>query len=104
MSNRRFMDLEVVLATASVGALLAMAYLRAGARTDALVAFRKVLNAGQHVGLYQTILDQGPEIGALLLSVRTRRQVRKILPISRLTSTALSRVMGRAINLKSRRV
>ena len=70
MSNRRFMDLEVVLATASVGALLAMAYLRADARTDALVAFRKVLNAGQHVGLYQTILDQGPEIGALLLSVR----------------------------------
>ena len=70
MSNRRFMDLELVLATASVGALLAMAYLRAGARTDALVAFRKVLNAGQHVGLYQTILDQGPEIGALLLSVR----------------------------------
>jgi LuxR family transcriptional regulator, maltose regulon positive regulatory protein len=69
MSNRRFMDLEVVLATASVGALLAMAYLRAGARTDALVDFRKVLNAG-HVGLYQTILDQGPEIGALLLSVR----------------------------------
>jgi LuxR family maltose regulon positive regulatory protein len=70
ISNRRFMDLEVVLATASVGALLAMAYLRAGARTDALIAFRKVLNAGQHVGLYQTILDQGPEIGALLLSVR----------------------------------
>jgi LuxR family transcriptional regulator, maltose regulon positive regulatory protein len=53
-----------------VGTLLAMAYLRAGARTDALVTFRKVLNAGQHVGLYQTILDQGPDIGALLLSVR----------------------------------
>jgi ATP/maltotriose-dependent transcriptional regulator MalT len=53
-----------------VGTLLAMAYLRAGARTDALVAFRKVLNAGQQVGLYQSILDQGPEIGALLSSVR----------------------------------
>jgi LuxR family transcriptional regulator, maltose regulon positive regulatory protein len=53
-----------------VGTLLATAYLRAGARTDALAAFRRVLNAGQQVGLYQTILDQGPEIGDLLLSVR----------------------------------
>ena len=53
-----------------VGTLLATAYLGAGARTDALAAFRKVLNAGVHAGLYQTILDQGPEIGGLLINVR----------------------------------
>ena len=29
-----------------------------------------MLNAGVEVGLYQTILDQGPEIGPLLFSVR----------------------------------
>jgi LuxR family maltose regulon positive regulatory protein len=53
-----------------VGTHLATACLRAGERADALVAFRKVLKAGVQVGLYQTILDQGPEIGALLSSVR----------------------------------
>jgi ATP/maltotriose-dependent transcriptional regulator MalT len=63
-------DLEVVLAAASVSTLLAMAYLRAGVASDALVAFLKVLNAGQHVEPYQTILDQVPEIGALLSSAR----------------------------------
>jgi len=53
-----------------VGTFLATAYFGAGARTDALAAFRKVLNAGIQTGLYQTILDQRPEIGGLLISVR----------------------------------
>ena len=53
-----------------MGAHLATACLRAGDRAGALVALRKVLNAGVEVGLYQTILDQGPDIGTLLSSVR----------------------------------
>ena len=53
-----------------VGAHLATAYFRAGERADALAALRKVLDVGVQEGLYQTILDQGPEIGTLLLSVR----------------------------------
>jgi DNA-binding NarL/FixJ family response regulator len=53
-----------------VGAQLAVAYLRAGERADALAAFRKVLNAGLPGGLYQTIVDQGPEVGTLLSDIR----------------------------------
>ena len=53
-----------------VGTHLATAYFRAGERADALAALRKVLDIGIQEGLYQTILDQGPEIGTLLLSVR----------------------------------
>ena len=53
-----------------VDADLAMAHFRAGERADALAALRKVLDKGLHEGIYQTILDQGPEIGTLLLSVR----------------------------------
>ena len=53
-----------------VGTHLATAYFRAGERAHALAALRKVLDAGIQGGLYQTILDQGPEIGTLLLSVR----------------------------------
>jgi LuxR family transcriptional regulator, maltose regulon positive regulatory protein len=53
-----------------VGTHLATAHLRAGERAAALLALRKVLNVGVQVGLYQTILDEGPEIGTLLLSVR----------------------------------
>jgi LuxR family transcriptional regulator, maltose regulon positive regulatory protein len=49
---------------------LATAYLRAGDRNEAVAAFRQVLNVGSQVGLYQSILDQGPEIGPLLSSVR----------------------------------
>ena len=45
-------------------------YLRAGDRSDAVAAFRQVLNVGSQVGLYQSFLDQGPEIGPMLLSVR----------------------------------
>ena len=53
-----------------VGTHLATAYFRAGERAQALAALRKVLDVGIQGGLYQTILDQGPEIGTLLLSVR----------------------------------
>ena len=53
-----------------VDAHLATAYFRAGERADALAALRKVLDIGMKEGLYQTILDQGPEIGTLLSSVR----------------------------------
>ena len=35
-----------------------------------MIALRKVLDVGMKEGLYQTILDQGPEIGPLLSSVR----------------------------------
>jgi LuxR family maltose regulon positive regulatory protein len=54
----------------SITAHLATAYLRAGERANALIALRKVLDIGMKEGLYQTILDQGPDIGTLLLSVR----------------------------------
>ena len=53
-----------------VGIHLATACLRAGDRADALAAFRKLLKVGLQAGLYQTILDQGPEIGDLLSGVR----------------------------------
>jgi ATP/maltotriose-dependent transcriptional regulator MalT len=53
-----------------VGTHLATAFLRAGDRADALRVFRKVLSAGAKAGLYQTILDEGPEIGTLLSDVR----------------------------------
>jgi LuxR family transcriptional regulator, maltose regulon positive regulatory protein len=53
-----------------VDADLAMAHFRAGERAEALATLRKVLDKGVHEGIYQTILDQGPEIGTLLLSAR----------------------------------
>jgi LuxR family transcriptional regulator, maltose regulon positive regulatory protein len=53
-----------------VGTHLATAYFRAGERAHALAALRKVLDIGMKEGLYQTILDQGPEIGPLLSSGR----------------------------------
>jgi LuxR family transcriptional regulator, maltose regulon positive regulatory protein len=53
-----------------ITAHLATAYLRAGERANALIALRKVLDIGMKEGLYQTILDQGPDIGTLLSSVR----------------------------------
>ena len=53
-----------------VDADLAMAHFRVGEHADALATLRKVLDKGLHEGVYQTILDQGPEIGTLLLSVR----------------------------------
>jgi LuxR family transcriptional regulator, maltose regulon positive regulatory protein len=53
-----------------VDADLAMAHFRAGELADALATLREVLDKGLHEGVYQTILDQGPEIGTLLLSVK----------------------------------
>jgi ATP/maltotriose-dependent transcriptional regulator MalT len=53
-----------------VGAQLAMAHLRAGDRAEALAVLHLVLNKSVHAGLYQSMLDLGPEIGPLLLSVR----------------------------------
>jgi LuxR family transcriptional regulator, maltose regulon positive regulatory protein len=53
-----------------VDAELATAHFRAGERADALATLRKVLDKGLQEGVYRTILDQGPEIGTLLLSVR----------------------------------
>jgi LuxR family transcriptional regulator, maltose regulon positive regulatory protein len=53
-----------------VGMQLAAAYSRAGERTDALAALRSVLNQGLQAGLYQTILDQGPDICTPMMAVR----------------------------------
>jgi LuxR family transcriptional regulator, maltose regulon positive regulatory protein len=53
-----------------VGTHLATACLRAGERAAALTAFRRVLRAGAQASIYQTILDQGSEIGTLLSYVR----------------------------------
>jgi LuxR family transcriptional regulator, maltose regulon positive regulatory protein len=53
-----------------VDADLATAHFRAGDLADALATLRKVLDKGLREGVYQTILDQGPEIGPLLVSVR----------------------------------
>jgi LuxR family maltose regulon positive regulatory protein len=53
-----------------IGIRLAMADFRAGERVNAQIALRKVLDMGMKEGLYQTILDQGPEMGTLLSIVR----------------------------------
>jgi LuxR family transcriptional regulator, maltose regulon positive regulatory protein len=53
-----------------VDADLATAHFRAGDVADALATLRKVLDKGLREGVFQTILDQGPEIGPLLVSVR----------------------------------
>ena len=49
---------------------LAVANLRAGENAGAATAIREVLKAGLRNGLYQTVLDQGPEIGMLLSKAR----------------------------------
>jgi ATP/maltotriose-dependent transcriptional regulator MalT len=49
---------------------LATAHFRTGDLADALATLRKVLDKGLRGGVYETILDQGPEIGPLLVSVR----------------------------------
>ena len=53
-----------------VTTVLAVANLRAGEGAGALIAIQDVLNAGLQNGLYQTILDQGLEIGMLLSKAR----------------------------------
>ena len=83
---------------------LATAYFRAGERADALATLRKVLDIGIQEGLYQTILDQGPEIGTLLLSVRENdgayRRSYRFCVVRRSPRRGLSL---RAISLKSKR-
>jgi LuxR family maltose regulon positive regulatory protein len=49
---------------------LAVAHLRAGESAAATAAIREVLGTGLRNGFYQTILDQGPEIGRLLSMAR----------------------------------
>jgi LuxR family transcriptional regulator, maltose regulon positive regulatory protein len=83
-----------------VGAHLATACLRSGDRAGALVALRKVLNVGVEVGLYQTILYQGPEIGPLLLAFGKTGRAPETLQISCPTSIASSRAIVGAISLK----
>jgi LuxR family maltose regulon positive regulatory protein len=53
-----------------VTADLAVANLRAGESAGAATAIREVLNIGLQNGLYQTVLDQGPDIGRLLSMAR----------------------------------
>jgi LuxR family maltose regulon positive regulatory protein len=52
------------------GVDLAAVLLRAEERTNALAVFRKVLDVGAQAGLYQAILDAGPEIGTLLATIQ----------------------------------
>jgi LuxR family transcriptional regulator, maltose regulon positive regulatory protein len=67
-----------------VGAQLSAVLLRANQLGEAASAFRRVLTAAAPAGICQTILDQGPEIGALLVrfqedAERTARS-RELLP------------------------
>jgi LuxR family transcriptional regulator, maltose regulon positive regulatory protein len=49
---------------------VAVALLAANERVKALEAFRKVLKLAAPAGFFQTILEQGPEVGTLLLATR----------------------------------
>jgi LuxR family transcriptional regulator, maltose regulon positive regulatory protein len=49
---------------------IAVALLAANERVKALEAFRKVLRVAATAGFFQTILEQGPEVGILLLAAR----------------------------------
>ena len=82
---------------------LATAYFRAGERTHALATLRKVLDEGIQEGVYQTILDQGPEIGTLLLSIR-EESARTGDPQDFVSYVdRLVEGLARAISLKSKR-
>lgn len=50
--------------------LLALAWLHAGERDRALQTFREVAKVAAPAGVYQSLLDQGPEIGPLLRLAR----------------------------------
>jgi LuxR family maltose regulon positive regulatory protein len=50
--------------------VLAVVWLSAGERSRAVGIFREVLSVAARAGVYRSILDQGPEIGALLQAVR----------------------------------
>jgi LuxR family maltose regulon positive regulatory protein len=49
---------------------LALAWLGAGQTREALEVFGEVVKVAARAGIYQSILDQGPEIGALLQAFR----------------------------------
>ncbi len=67
-----------------LGAQLSAVLLRANQLGEAASAFRGVLSAAVPAGIYQTILDQGPEIGALLVrfqeDVERTARSREFLP------------------------
>ena len=71
-----------------ITAHLATAYFRAGERANAMIALRKVLDIGMKEGLYQTILDQGPEIGPCFQAFGKTRRVPEISQSSCLMSIA----------------
>lgn len=50
--------------------VLALVWLSANERSRAVETFREVLSVAARAGIYRSILDQGPEIGALLQAVR----------------------------------
>ena len=50
---------------------LALAWMGAGKRSEAVEVFAEVVKVAAPAGIYQSILDQGPEIEALLQAVRT---------------------------------
>ncbi|OAJ55072.1 helix-turn-helix transcriptional regulator [Paraburkholderia ginsengiterrae] len=50
--------------------VLALVWLSAHERERAVETFREVLGVAMRMGIYQSILDHGPEIGALLQAVR----------------------------------
>jgi hypothetical protein len=60
--------------------------LRADRVNDALNGFRGVLNISAQAGLYQTILDEGPQVGLLLTTLQENAE-----------RTGSSRELGRYI-------
>jgi len=67
-----------------LGVPLSLALLGAGKTADAWTAFRQVLSVAAPAGVYQTILDNGVEIGTLLSSFKEHAQhtgqSRELLP------------------------
>jgi LuxR family maltose regulon positive regulatory protein len=53
-----------------VATLMSVVLLRADRVNDALNGFRGVLNISAQAGLYQTILDEGPQVGILLTTLQ----------------------------------
>jgi LuxR family maltose regulon positive regulatory protein len=49
---------------------LALAWMGGGQTREAIEVFGEVVKVAAHAGIYQSILDQGPEIGTLLQAVR----------------------------------
>ena len=67
-----------------LGVPLSLALFGAGKTADAWIAFRQVLSVAAPAGVYQTILDNGVEIGTLLSSFKEHAQhtgqSRELLP------------------------